>query len=178
MEERPTDLVTEETTATYLAGPPAESADFDFLIGDWSTKTSRYDPASGKERLSHGGHWRARHLADRRIVLDETTVLRDDGVEVASMATLRSYAPSTGRWEMTFVSAHQPVLPISFVGRKVGDEVLLEVRPAGQNDAPVLAHVRFFDIEANRFSWDQRMSLDGGKSYQRTVAIHASRVSP
>ena len=174
MQNRPTDLITADTIETYLAGPPAESRDFDFLIGDWLTRTVRYD-AEGEERLAHGGRWSARYLAGGRIVLDETVSLRDDGAEIASMATLRSYSPISGRWEMTFVSAHQPMLPISFVGRKVGDELQLQVRPVGDEEGRMLAKVRFYDIAPDRFEWEQRMSFDEGASYRRTVSIRAQR---
>lgn len=176
MEEPPTDLITEETIATYLAGPPQESADFDFLLGEWACEVARFDER-GKESRTHRAVWRARPLASGRIVFDETISFDREGREIASMATLRTYSPGTARWEMTFLLAHQPALPISFTGQRVGNEMWLEVRPAGVPEAPPIAKVRFFDIAADRFEWEQHTSFDGGVRFRRTVSIHASRTA-
>lgn len=40
---------------------------------------------------------------------------------------------------------------------------------------PVLARVRFFDIEPESFEWENRVSLDGGASWYRDSTISARR---
>ncbi|MEM7413550.1 MAG: hypothetical protein AAF430_25180 [Myxococcota bacterium] len=175
MVEQPQDLITDETVSTFLAGPPAEMADFAFLLGEWEHEAIRYD-AQGSVQRTHRGRWRARTIASGRIVLDEVISLRADGTEIASMATLRTFCPTPSRWEMTFLTAHQPALPISFGGARVGDELHLEVRVAGAPEAPCLAKVRFFDIQPDRFRWEQSMR-SGEDAYEKSVEISASRTS-
>ena len=170
----PTDLVDDASVATHLAGPPLESAEFDFLLGSWTTTIRRFD-ADGHERLRQRGRWTGRKLHGGRILLDETVSFREDGTEVASMATLRSYSPSLRRWQMTFLVAHQPVLPIRFVGRRVGDELQLEVTAVADASSSLLARARFFEIQSDRFEWEQETRLPGRASLRRTVSIQARR---
>ena len=174
--EMPTDLVTDASIATYLAGPPPENADFDFLMGRWTTETLRYAP-SGKERLRHRGFWVARRLHGSRIVLDETISYGRDGEEIASMATLRSYSPATKQWEMTFVVAHQPILPLRFVAHREGDEIRGEATLLTQGASGFRARIRFFEIRDDSFSWEQEMSFDAGATYARAATIWAERAA-
>ncbi|MEL6185261.1 MAG: hypothetical protein AAFU79_11615 [Myxococcota bacterium] len=174
MNEPPTDLVTEESIATYLAGPPPENAEFDFLLGRWTTETIRYAP-DGQVRRRQPGRWIARPLHGGRIVLDETLSYDAKGREIASMATLRSYAPATRQWEMTFVVAHQPMLPLRFVARRVGDEMHGQATLLSEGARGFHARIRFFEIRKDSFAWAQEMSLDGGTKYIRTVEIRAKR---
>ena len=174
MSRIPTDLVDDASIATHIAGPPPESTDFDFLLGNWTTTIRRFD-ADGHERLRQRGRWTGRKLHGGRIILDETVSYREDGTEVASMATLRSYSPSTQRWQMTFLVAHQPALPIRFFGQRTGDELHLEVIALAGTPSPLLARVRFFEIRPDRFEWEQATRQEGSTSLRRTVSIQARR---
>jgi hypothetical protein len=107
--EDPTALVPIEGILAYLQGPPKEASQFDFLLGEWNARATRYRP-DGSEIGGYAGTWRARHLHDGRLVLDEFTARLDDGSEISYMATLRTFSTATHRWEMTFLIAHQPQL--------------------------------------------------------------------
>ncbi len=172
--EDPTALVPIEGILAYRQGPPKEASQFDFLLGDWRARTTRYRP-DGSEIGGYGGTWRARHLHDTRMVFDEFTALLDDGSEISYMATLRTYSTATQRWEMTFLIAHQPQLISSFSGIFEDGEMKLDGFGRTLEGEPVVARVRFFEITPTSFHWENRVSLDGGDTWYRDSAISAHR---
>jgi len=173
--EDPTALVPLEGVLAYMQGTPDESSQFDFLLGEWEARTTRYR-ADGSEIAGYGGTWRARHLHDRRILLDEFTARLDDGSEISYMATLRTYCASTQRWEMTFLIAHQPQLISSFSGIWADGQMRLEGSGRTLAGQAVLARVRFFEITPTSFEWENHVSLDGGMTWYRDSAISARRI--
>jgi len=76
--EDPTALVPIEGVVAYRLGVPRESAQFDFLLGEWDARTTRFRP-DGSEIARYGGSWRARHLHGGRMLLDEFAARLDDG---------------------------------------------------------------------------------------------------
>jgi hypothetical protein len=170
----PTALVPVEDVLSYRQGVPQAAAQFDFLLGEWDARTTRYRP-DGSELASYPGTWRARHLHDRRVLLDEFTARLDDGSEISYMATLRTFSPATGRWEMTFLIAHQPQRISSFSGVFEAGEMRLEGIGHTLDGSPVKARVRFHDISPAGFSWENRVSLDDGASWYRDSVIAARR---
>lgn len=173
--EDPTALVSLEAVLSYRRGVPAESSQLDFLLGDWEATTARYR-ADGSEIASYGGTWSARPLRDGRVILDEFTARLDDGGELSYMATLRTFSPETGRWEMTFLIAHQPQRIRSFSGALEAGEFHATGRGVGLDGRPVSARVRFFEISPVGFRWENRVSLDGGDSWYRDSEIWARRI--
>jgi hypothetical protein len=175
LDDDPTALVPIEGVMAYRAGVPAEADQLDFLLGEWSARTTRYR-ADGSTIASYPGTWRARHLHDRRMLLDEFIARLDDGSEISYMATLRTWSPATARWEMTFLIAHQPQLITSFSGAfdEQGD-LRLDGEGRTLDGRPVLARVRFFDVSPSGFRWENRISLDGGVTWYRYSEIVAER---
>ena len=170
----PTALVPVEGILAYRQGVPKEASQFDFLLGEWSARSTRYR-ADGSEIGSYGGTWRARPLHDSRMILDEFTARLEDGSEISYMATLRTFATATRRWEMTFLIAHQPQLIHAFSGVFTQGEMRLEGSGHTLAGQPVAAQVRFFDIAPTGFEWENRVSLDGGSTWYRDSAISARR---
>ena len=121
--------------------------------------------------------WRARAIASGRIIFDEVLYQLEDGTEIARLVTLRTYSPTTERWEITFLNAHQPAMPISFGGRRVDHEIHLEARSLGVDTSQVLAQVRFFAIEADGFQWEQKNRPEGAGHLRKSVEIQARRKS-
>lgn len=174
MNDDPTALVPLEGVLAYRQGVPAEATQFDFLLGEWDARTTRYRP-DGSEIASYGGTWRARPLHDRRILLDEFIARLDDGSEISTMATLRTYCPATQRWEMTFLIAHQAPLVRSFSGVWQAGEMRLEAEGLTLDGDPLRARVRFHDISSHGFEWENEVSLDGGTRWYRDSRISARR---
>lgn len=163
-----------EAIAAFRSGAPPESADFDFLIGDWIVRGERYG-ADGSPEFEYDGQWHAEHLCDRRMVLDHFTAEVDGGGPFAFLATLRTWCPFSDQWEMTFLTAMQPQPQGSFTGRRVGDEMHLTATRRGADGGPVESRVRFHAITPTSFSWEQTTSRDGGKSWQLEARIHSQR---
>jgi hypothetical protein len=172
--EDPTALVPIEGILAYRQRLPKEASQFDFLLGDWQARATRFRP-DGSEIGSYAGTWRARHLHDARMVLDEFTARLDDGSEISYMATLRTFSTATRRWEMTFLVAHQPQLITSFSGVFEDGEMKLAGSGRTLEGDPVLSRVRFFDITPTGFQWENRVSLDDGATWYRDSAISAHR---
>jgi hypothetical protein len=172
----PTALVPIEGIVAYRQGRPKEASQFDFLLGEWQARTTRFRP-NGSEIGGYAGTWCARHLHDARMVLDEFTARLDDGSEISYMATLRTFSTATQRWEMTFLIAHQPQLINSFSGAFDAGEMRLEGSGRTLAGEPVLARVRFFDITPTSFQWENRVSLDGGTTWYRDSSISAHRAA-
>jgi hypothetical protein len=170
----PTALVPIESILDYRQGRPAEASQFDFLLGEWDARSVRYR-ADGSELGGYDGTWRARHLHDARMILDEFTARLDDGSEISYMATLRTFSPSTRSWEMTFLIAHQPQLISSFSGAFEEGEMRFDGAGRTLTGQPVIARVRFFDITPTSFEWENRVSLDQGATWYRDSSISARR---
>jgi len=170
----PTALVPLEGIMAYREGVPSCSSQFDFLIGTWDARTTRYR-ADESEIASYGGTWSARHLHDGRMILDEFVARLDDGSELSYMATLRTYCVASQRWEMTFLIAHQPQLITSFSGAWENGEMLLEGTGRTLAGKPVRAKVRFHEITPRSFEWENSVSLDDGCTWYRDSTISARR---
>lgn len=173
----PTALVPLEGIMAYREGLPPEASQFDFLLGEWDARTTRYR-ADGSEIAGYPGTWRARHLHEGRILLDEFTARLDDGSELSFMATLRTFSSATKRWEMMFLIAHQPQLITSFSGVFEEGEMRLDGSGKTLSGDPVVSRVRFFDITSESFEWENRVSLDGGATWYRDSTISARRIAP
>lgn len=159
----------------YLQGPPAQSKQFDFLIGEWDTTFKRFAP-DGATVAQGRGEWRAQHKFGGRMVEDEYVTFLPDGREISSFITLRTWSPQTEQWEMATLSSHTPAGVTSFSGRQVGGEMHLQISgvdPATGKAAT--ARVRFFNITADGFEWEQLNTADGGATWFRGVLIVATR---
>jgi len=159
----------------YLEGPPPQTREFAFLVGEWATKSRRYAP-DGKTIAEIAGTWRAAYICGGRMLQDEYVLQLPDGREMASFVTLRSWCPDTQQWEMATLASHAPAGVTSFTGRLVGGEMHLQIAaidPATR--APVMARVRFFNISDNGFEWEQLLTHDGGVTWTTAVSIVATR---
>lgn len=172
--EDPTALVSPQAVFAYMQGVPEQARQFDFMLGEWAARTTRFRP-DGSELASFGGTWRATSLHGGRMLFDEFVARFEDGPELAYMATLRSYCPASERWEMTFLVAHQPLRITSFSGHWTGDEMLLSGSGQTLDGRPMQSRVRFFGISERGFDWENLVSLDDGENWYRDSVIRARR---
>ena len=162
--------------ARYLAGPPAASRQFDFLLGDWEVAGTRYQE-DGSPLLQYKATWSAKALNEGRMILDDFQALAPTGQAVSSYVTLRTYCEVTKRWEMAGLSAHQPAISADWSGEWRDGEMLLEASGKDPEGRLVLTRIRFFDIATDSFQWDSRSSRDAGSTWVRTASLAASRAS-
>jgi hypothetical protein len=161
--------------ARYLADAPQEASQFGFLIGRWSVAGTRWD-AEGNIALGFQAHWRADYLHAGRMLFDDFTVVSASGAELSTFVTLRTYAPATSRWEIAGLAALQPGVDGRWNGRADGAEMHLFAELRLANGRVLHNRIRFHDIEANRFLWESRDSLDDGATWTRTTSLIATRL--
>lgn len=156
-----------------MQGPTEELFQFDFLIGDWKIEGRRFGP-NGESQYT--GHWVAQYLCGKRVVMDQFTTFGLTGQEVSAFTTLRTFSPFTKRWEMAGMAAMQPAFNGKWFGNFVDSEMHLEAEGLGQNGQQVKSRIRFFEIESNRFKWENHLSLDNGGTWMEAAALVAIRV--
>lgn len=159
----------------YLQGPPPESRQFDFLICDWEVTATRYKE-DGSPLLHYHASWNAHLLNGGRLIMDNFKAYAPDGQEISSFVTLRTYAETTHRWEITGLAAHQPAAHAEWYGEWRNGEMHLDAigkNPAGQS---IHNKIRFYEIKENSFDWESNISRDAGKTWSKAASLHAKRV--
>ena len=169
------DLPTPLDLAGNLSGTPEEANQFDFLIGLWSVSGLRYD-AAGVVQLRYHARWSAEYLHEKRMVLDDFTVISPSGEELSSFVSLRTYAHATVRWEIAGLAALQPGMDGQWNARAVGAEMhcAAEIRMA--NGSVLHNRERFHAIERNQFHWESHISQDGRATWKLIASLIANRV--
>ena len=160
----------------YLRGAPAESRQFDFLVGDWDISVTRYSP-DGSVLLKYPARWSAKSLHDGRMMLDDFTAYSASGKELSSYVTLRTYCEATERWEISGLGALQPATNARWHGQWKDNEMQTEAIGADANGTSIRNRIRFFSIEGDRFAWESRVSFDDGKTWFLVASLTAVRVS-
>jgi hypothetical protein len=150
-----------------------ESHQFDFLLGAWTVEAERHNPDGST--LRYAGKWTARTLDDGRIVLDEFQARGAAGEWLSTFVTLRTYAPATRRWEMTGLASLQPAAPARWHGEWREGEMHMDAEGLDSQGRTVHTHIRFFDIAADRFSWESQASFDGGSHWFLAARLTATR---
>lgn len=161
--------------AAYLRGVRAEGLQFEFLIGAWKAQGTRFSP-TGEIMLKYDATWRAEYLHDKRMVLDDFSVLAPNGQELSSFVTLRTYAEATGRWEIAGIGALQPAMVGKWFGSWADGEMRLNAEATAPDGRIVLNRIRFFDIRPDSFSWESHNSFDGGATWVKAASLLAQRV--
>lgn len=142
--------------ATYLAGVPEESGQFEFFIGDWDCQTTRFDPYTGNVVSEYPGRWHAEYLFNKRIVFDTFTRYLPSGEEAGVGVQVRTFCPASNQWEMTQIDAHQPRTYSPFTARWVDGEMKLSADCDGWS-----FRGRFYDIRPDSWKWEGEGGADG-----------------
>lgn len=161
----------------FLAEPPPEARQFDFLLGEWRADATRFQP-DGTPLVRYQALWTATALHGGRMIMDDFQALGPTGQPVSSFVTLRTYCAATRRWELAGLQALQPAAISQWHGTAEGAEMVLQATARTPAGAAVLTRIRFFDIAQDTFAWESHASLDGGEHWQKTAALTATRVRP
>ena len=158
----------------YIRGVEPENLQFQFLIGDWTVKGSRFT-TSGDVQMQYSGTWRAQYLHGKRIVLDDFAMQLASGEEVSSFVTLRSYCPLTQRWEIAGLGAFQSAMNGEWFGHLIDEEMVLQATARLVDGSVVRNRIRFHDIAPNQFRWESHNSINDGESWVRAASLIAVR---
>src|SRR5919199_40845 len=119
------------------AGPAADRAGemmlFGQFVGDWDVEFTVHNPDG--TRQTEKAEWHFGWVLEGRAVQDVWIVPRRGERSQQSVVrsdygtTIRFYDPAIDAWRIVYISPLQGEL-LTFVGRKVGDEIVLEGRDA------------------------------------------------
>jgi len=133
---------------------------FGQFVGDWDIVENRYLTKDGTWAKSKGElHWGwilgGKAVQDVWMSIDEKT-----GKAIPWGTTVRLYDPRIDAWHSVWVSSRQGVVR-TFVGRKVGDEIVLEEDNTKRHPEKWI----FSEIVPDSFKWRAEVSHDGGKTF-------------
>jgi len=149
----------------------AHHGDFDYLLGDWEFTAMSHEYGKGR------GYWSAVRL-DQGQILDEYRVVGDKGETYYATTTLRSYNAALDRWELVSTDGRNGVQDIG-TGQRAGAEMHLDQKFDAMGDKPSVWRIRYYHIQADRFSWTGDRSMDGGKTWEKDYEqIEARRIGP
>lgn len=168
----------------YSSSPAAETDDeilpgslqFQFVIGEWDIAFKAYDPETGEVIREHRARQRAEYLNDQGMIFDEWIAFSPTtGEQRAYGVTLRTYSDTTGTWQNVFLSAAQPGPAAPFASHWRENEMHGQGRFDRPDGGAVEFRLRFFDITDNSFGWEEKWSIDGGKTWHLAKAYRAKR---
>ena len=161
----------QKTNEQLDASFEAHKGDFDYLLGDWEFS------AKSQEHGDYRGLWSAVKLAEGQI-LDEYRAVGDNGETYYVTTTLRNYNKFQERWELIGADTGGGLQDFG-TARRVGSEVHIEQRFGVASPTPAMMRIRYFNIQADRFSWAGDRSTDGGKTWvKNSLQIEARRTGP
>lgn len=153
------------------AASQAHRGDFDYLIGDWEFTTESREYGKGH------GIWSAVRLTEEQI-LDEYRIIGDKGETLYVTTTIRNYNAARDRWELIGMDRGNGLQDFG-TAQRVGNEMHIEQKFGVASPEPSTWRIRYFNIQADRFSWTADRSTDGGKTWvEKFVQIEARRIGP
>ena len=162
---------------------PSAAADFDFLVGTWSTQQRRL-----KKRLQHDDEWETFDATVTMHKLPGGTANFDTLTAPAwrpgwTGMTLRVFNPATNLWSIFWftsdgggLDAKTGQLEPPVVGRFDGDEGLFECDDT-QDGRPVRVRYRWTRLGPNAARWQQSFSPDGGQTWEVNWTADFTRCS-
>ncbi|MEY9995709.1 hypothetical protein ABIE67_007741 [Streptomyces sp. V4I8] len=160
--------------------------DFAFFHGEWEVldrrRTDFLDPGSGWEEFPATS--RCQPLFDGAANLDEIDMPHLS----AKGATLRLFAPETGRWSLNWASSVSGTLFPPVFGRFeggrgefYGDDTFPHSRLRSSGGTPIGKDVRvrfvWSGISATSARWEQAFSLDDGRTWLTNWTMEFTRAS-
>jgi hypothetical protein len=145
--------------------------DFDYLLGDWQFT------ADNKQYGKSNGRWSAVRLATGQI-LDEYRLVDDKGATFYVTATIRNYDAIHDRWELIGMDDRNGLQDFG-TAQRVGGEMRIEQKFGVSGGNPTMMRIRYYNIQANSFSWAGDQSSDNGKTWVKDqLRIEAKRIGP
>jgi hypothetical protein len=139
----------------------------------WATGNS---PANGPVKIR--GYWSANRSADGALVTDEYRSVDESGQTIYVSTTLRVYNPVTERWNLIGVEPRSGIPQLGTAWRE-GNDIRIDQTFTGHDGVSRLWRIRYYNIEADRFSWKADISSDGGKTWaENQMTMEGRRTGP
>ena len=133
---------------------------FGQFVGDWDILEDRFFDPDGTEFTQEGElHWG--WILDGK-ALQDVWMYRDKETHraIPGGTTVRFYDPKIDAWQSVWITPEGNSV-VKFIGRKVGDEIVLE----GKNPEDTFLKWIFSDIKSDSFTWRGEESRDAGKTW-------------
>jgi hypothetical protein len=148
----------------------ATLADYDFLVGKWTTRYQQRDPATGSYGPVVNGEWVGEKTYET-LFADQFRLNRPSGR--TATATYRVFNPARRVWEIQGVGVQRGVWQPGVGWSDGKDRFVVQENPATN----ITLRIRYYAITKDRFQWRADGSQDGGKTWVRDVIlIEATRV--
>ena len=159
-------LAAEEAPIRYQPNPdspisernaqaPEETAQFDFLIGDWDVDITWFPPQG--EPNSYKAKWHNHWINDGFDVMQEWRGPYITGTE------FRHYDTKLGHWvgKNLYVGANW----VNTTARMDGENMVVTIEASNPRDGEFLNRETYFDISENQWRMKSDRSYDGGKTW-------------
>lgn len=153
---------------------PEETAQFSFLIGEWSCSIRRMQK-DGTLGQPTAATWTGRYILDGWAIQDEW-ISTDAQGKLSHGMNVRSFNQETSKWDNRWLASGS-LRWLSFQSEQLGDRMVMTSEP--RHDAkgrPFLSRNVFHDISNDAWRWRQDRSFDGGETWLEGVAVIEARL--
>jgi hypothetical protein len=160
---------------------PAEASQFDFLVGQWDLVVE--PQVSSLAARMHGvpmltGSWKAWRALDGWAVEDELRIVDEAGNPRALTLFVRVWDAEAGRWRASATDAYSATVSLSLASlRGTVMESASQAPTTDREGRAYAARSRFVDVTPTSFTYVQERSYDGGREWEVTLRILATRVA-
>lgn len=149
---------------------------YQFLIGEWDIKVSKYYVPAGGLKEDRTARQKVEYKDNGKMIVDQWTgfdalTKKQDFYGI----TLRTYSEETQRWQNVFLGSNQKVDSSSFISEWKNNEM----HGAGQYEVEGLGTIKyklkFFNITKNSYEWEEMLSKDDGKNWFLSLRQVATR---
>jgi hypothetical protein len=153
---------------------PAETAQYGFLVGEWSCKTRFLRIDGSSEYITGEATWTGRFILDGWAIQDDWVSVRPDGSTFHG-TNIRSFDVETGKWDNRWL----PMGTLkwkSFVSEMRGDTMVMVGGEGSDARGAYVDRNTFYEIEPDRWRWRKDRSYDGGSTWVEEIGfIEATR---
>ena len=137
---------------------------FGQFVGDWDIVESKFLEDDGRWSNETGElHWN--WILRGRALQDVWMYHVGDSRElIAAGTTIRLYDAKKDIWRSIWLAPKQGDVGM-FIGRQVGDEIVLELQEESKHKGEGELKWIFYDISPRSFKWRAEESADGGKNW-------------
>ena len=163
----------QKSSEQIQASLKAHQHEFDYLLGDWEFT------AENREAGKFRGYWSALRLPETGQIMDEFRIVFDSGETYFVSTTWRAYNAILDRWELVSVDNKGTGLQNFGTAHLEGSEMHIEQKFGFGTPTSWISRIRYYNIQANSFSWISDRSLDGGKTWIKDFQkIEERRIGP
>jgi hypothetical protein len=160
--------------STAGAAHPTDRHGFDFLVGEWRVRHRRTNPATGKW-VEFDGTCSGRFLLDGSLTAEEHLLNSPSGAYRA--LGLHAYDAKTGKWSNWWLDGRYPQGPLDPpVQGQFENGVAATYSEFDQDGKKVIARLKWSDVTATSFRFEQATSDDAGKTWETNWIMEFQRV--